>query len=86
MNYFKAIDNYIRLDSNGQIKIATWRRQILPSWLYFDLADVDAIFTIVAAPNPTRPVGFKQSYSGTGGLDMEQGTPFEVKNLLFFLD
>lgn len=81
MDYFRAIDNYAKLDARtGRVTINAWRRQVLPSFLYFDLQDGAVTINAVGGA-VTAPVAFKQKYFSTGGMDEGVGTPFEIKNI-----
>jgi hypothetical protein len=70
---------------NEQYKLyepVMWRRDVLPSWLAFELTDTTLPFTIAAAGTATRPISYKQPYTSANGQDQGLGTPFEVRALV----
>jgi hypothetical protein len=84
MDFFRAIDNYVKYDpKTKKVSVATWRRQVLPTWLYFDLASVAGAIAIPPVGTSLAPMVWKQPYSSAGLLDLNAGTPLEVKNLVF---
>jgi len=87
MSLLRNIDDFLHWDERKQQYVPNyWRRDVLPSWLGFDPADLQApngVATVAAAGAPTTPVGFAQPYWSVEGLDQNLGTPFEVRSLVF---
>lgn len=80
----RTIDDFVRWDPRTQRYITfNWRRQILPSWLTFSPTDTTLPLTVAAAPALTKLVSMVQPYTSVEGMDMNCGTPFEVRSLLF---
>lgn len=84
MGNLRAVDKYLRWSAqSGKYEPVNWRRNVFPSWLYFDLSDVNGVYTVAAAGTSSRLVAFRQPYFSNGGLDDGLGTPFETRALVF---
>jgi len=88
MSNLRDIDKFIYWDpKRNQYVPYYWRKEILPLWMGFAQADIQApngVVTIPAAGAGIAPrVGFKQDYASLEGLDQHLGTPFEVRSIVF---
>jgi hypothetical protein len=87
MSLLRNIDKFLRWDAEKkQFVPYYWRRNVLPSWLGYDPADlnqVNGLVTVNAAGVMTPPVSFQQPYWSVNGADEGVGTPFEVRSLVY---
>jgi hypothetical protein len=83
----RNIDKFLRWDNAQQMYFPNYfRKEILPKWLGFDSADLQApngLLPIAGGGANTPRVGFKQPYASVEGLDGNLGTPFEVRSIVF---
>lgn len=87
MALLRNIDKFlVWSDEKQQYVPPYWRRNVLPSWLGYDPADLNqanGVVTVNAAGTPTPPVSFQQPYWSVNGADEGVGTPFEVRSLVY---
>jgi hypothetical protein len=80
---FRDVEKFFVWDpANKRFKIQAWRREILPSWMYFtenDLVGDKVILGAAQAP----PVHYVQPYYSLEGADANLGTPFLARGIVF---
>lgn len=80
----RDVEKFFRWDAvNQRPTVQTMRREILPSWLYFDQVSTTGDKTVTGSDGLTAPTNFRQPYSSVEGLDRNLGTPFVGKSLVF---
>lgn len=80
---FRDVEKFFIWDSSAKrYRIQAWRREILPSWMYFtenDLVGDKIILGAATAP----PVHYTQPYYSMEGADGNLGTPFLARGIVF---
>lgn len=81
MGNLKAIDKFFKWAPEAQRYLpVTWRRQVLPWWLTFDVLDVVGDYTIAGVAKP--PISFRQQYFTVQQQSGVRGAALEIRALL----